>query len=66
MDSVTSVVIGNASSADACTVQGAASMSVLRKALNTQAAGAAQLMASLQQPPLATSGSVGTQPNALA
>jgi hypothetical protein len=66
MNSVTNAVIGNASSADAGTVQGSASVSVLRKALNAEAAGVAQLLASLHQPPLATSGSVGTQLNAFA
>ncbi len=64
MDSITSAVIGNASAADMGTVQGSASVSVLKKALNAQAAGVAQLIASVPQPSLATSGSLGTQLNA--
>lgn len=66
MNSVNSVTVTNASSADLSTVQGAASVSVMKKALNAQAAGAAQLIASLPQPALATSGSVGTQVNTFA
>ena len=66
MDSITSAVIGNASAADMGTVQGSASVSVLKKALNAQAASVAQLIASVPQPPLATSGTVGTKLNAFA
>ncbi len=66
MDSVKSATVKNASSANLSSVQGAASVSVLKKALNAQAAGAAQLIASLPQPPLASSGSVGTKVNTFA
>jgi hypothetical protein len=55
-----------ASTADAGTVQGAAAVSVLRKALHLQAASAAQLIAALPQPALATSGTLGTQVNTFA
>jgi len=66
MDSVNSATVNNASSADLGTVQGAASVSVLKKALAVQAAGAAQLIASLPQPALAASGPVGTRVNTFA
>ena len=66
MDSITSALIGNVSAADLGTVRGSASVSVFKKALNAQAAGVAQLIASVPQPPLATSGLVGTQLNAFA
>jgi hypothetical protein len=41
-------------------------MSVLKKALSAQSAGVAQLIASLTQPALATSGSLGTHVNSVA
>ena len=66
MDVIISALTGNASAADLGTVQGSASVSVLRKALNAQAAGVAQLLASAQQPALATSGALGTQLHAIA
>lgn len=66
MDSVNSAIVTTASSADLSTVQGNASVSVLRKALNAQAAGAAQLLAALPPPVLASSGTVGTQLNTFA
>ena len=66
MDSLSVAIVGNASSADLGTVQGAASMSVLKKALSAQSAGVAQLIASLTQPALATSGSLGTHVNSVA
>jgi hypothetical protein len=59
--------VGNASSATPGTVGQAAGMFVLRKALETQAAGAVALISSLPQPPaLATEGSLGTQLNTYA
>ena len=66
MDSVNSATVTSASSADLSTVQGNASVSVLKKALDVQAAGAAQLIASLPQPALATSGALGTKVNTFA
>jgi Putative motility protein len=66
MDSVNSATVTNASSADLSTIKGTASVSVLKKALDAQAAGAAQLIASLPQPALATSGTVGTKVNTFA
>lgn len=66
MDSVNSATVNNASSANLSTAQDSASVSVLKKALNAQAAAVSQLMASLPQPALATSGSVGTQLNTFA
>lgn len=66
MDPVSSAVTHNASSATAGSVQGAAAMLVLKKALNAQAAGVAQLVQALPQPALATSGTLGTQVNTFA
>ena len=66
MDPVSSAVTHNASSATTGSVQGAAAMLVLKKALNAQAAGVAQLVQTLPQPALATSGTLGTQVNTFA
>ena len=66
MESVNSATVANASSADLGTVQGAASITVLKKALDAQASTAAQLIEALPQPALATSGTVGTQLNTYA
>jgi len=67
MDMLSNVSVASASSADLGTVQGAASLMVLKKALNAQEATAAQLIAGLPQAqPLATSGSVGTLVNTFA
>ena len=66
MDSVNSLIVANASSASLSNIQGTASMMVLKKALDTQAAGAAQLIDSLPQTSLATSGTVGTRVNTFA
>ena len=66
MDSVSSATVTNASSADLGTIQGSASLSVLKKALDQQVASAAQLIAAVPQPGLATSGSVGTKVNTYA
>ena len=44
-------------------MQAAASVLVLKKALDMQASSATQLIASLPQPALATSGTLGTQVN---
>ncbi len=66
MNAVDSTLITNASSASLGSVQGAASVSVLKKAMNAQASSAAQLIEALPQPALATSGTVGTRVNAVA
>ena len=66
MESVNNATVSRASSADLGTVQGAASVSLLKKALTMQSAAAMQLLASVPQVPLATSGSVGTQVNTFA
>ena len=69
MDSITGATVANASSADLGTVQGSAAVSVLKKALHQQVSSVAQLIQSLPQPPqppLATSGPVGTQVNTFA
>ncbi|MBL0090638.1 MAG: putative motility protein [Ideonella sp.] len=66
MDPVSSATISNASSADPGTVQGAAAMSVLKQALNLQAASALQLIQALPQAQLATSGQLGTRLDAYA
>lgn len=66
MDAVSSSTVAAAANADLGTVQGSAAVSVLKKALNLQAATAATLIESLPQPPLATSGAVGTRVNTFA
>jgi hypothetical protein len=59
--------VNNASNADLGSVQGTASMLVLRKALDVQAAGAITLLNALpRQPALATEGSVGRNLNTFA
>lgn len=59
--------VGNASAATPGSVGSAASLSVLRTALDTQAAGAAALIAALpQQPALATEGALGRNINTYA
>ena len=66
MDSINSATVTNASSANLGTVQGAASVLVLRKSMDQQASAAAQLIAALPQPALETSGSLGTKVNTFA
>lgn len=68
MNSLSNTVVANAGAADLGTVQGAASLMVLKKALHAQEGTAAQLISALPptQPALATSGSVGTQLNTFA
>ncbi|MFG6455360.1 putative motility protein [Roseateles sp. BYS96W] len=64
---VVSTATTNASSGDLGTAQGAASILVLKKALDVQASGAIALLnAPPQQPPLATEGSVGRNVNTYA
>lgn len=69
MDALSLSAVNNASSADLSTVQGAAAVSVMKKAMNLQAASTLQLIQSVAQPAqpaLASSGSLGTQFNAFA
>lgn len=66
MDSVNSAIVTSASSADLSTIQGTASVLVMKKALDAQASGAMQLIAALPQPALATSGTMGTKVNTFA
>jgi hypothetical protein len=66
MDAMSLSAVNNASSADLSTVQGNAAVSVMKKAMNLQAASTAQLIQSIPQPALASSGSVGTQVNTFA
>lgn len=66
MDALSGATVANASAADLGTVQGSAAVSVLKKALHQQAASVEQLIQSLPQPALATSGAVGTQLNTFA
>jgi hypothetical protein len=66
MDAMSLNTVNNASSADLSTVQGNAAVSVMKKAMNLQAASTAQLIQSIPQPALASSGSLGTQVNAFA
>lgn len=63
MEAVSSATVSNASTADPGAVSGAASLLVLKKALNMQASAAAQLIQALPQPALATAGSLGTKVN---
>ena len=66
MDAMSLSAVNNASSADLSTVQGAAAVSVMKKAMNLQAAATAQLLQSVAQPALAATGNLGTQVNAFA
>ncbi|MEO6279286.1 YjfB family protein [Roseateles sp.] len=61
-----SAVVGNASAAVLGTVQGSASLSILRKSMDLQESTAAQLLQALPQPALATSGTLGTRLNTYA
>lgn len=66
MDGVTSSAVSGASSSTPGSVQGAASVLVLKKALDMQAASATRLIESLPQPALASSGTLGTKLNTYA
>ncbi|MDY0746362.1 putative motility protein [Paucibacter sp. R3-3] len=67
MNLLSNVSVAGASSADLGTVQGSASLLVLKKALDAQETTATQLISALPQAqPLATSGSVGTLVNTFA
>ncbi|WP_128003488.1 putative motility protein [Piscinibacter defluvii] len=66
MSSASPAAVNAASNANLASVQGTASVLVLKKALDTQVAGAVQLVQSLPQPALATSGALGTRVNTYA
>jgi hypothetical protein len=67
MNTLTNVTVANASAADPATVQGTASLLMLKKAMEAQESTAAQLISALPlQPALAASGAVGTQLNTFA
>jgi hypothetical protein len=66
MDPISSTAASSASTASAGSVQGAAALSVLKKALNLQAQSASQLLDTLPTPALAISGSLGTLVNTYA
>lgn len=62
-----SAAVNSASNGTPGTVQSAASVLVLRKALDMQAAGAVELLNALPQPPaLATQGNIGRNINTFA
>lgn len=66
MDAVSRSTVSTASNADLGTVQGAAAMLMLKKSMDAQSTTAAQLIATLPQPALATAGHLGTQVNTYA
>ncbi|MDE2396936.1 MAG: YjfB family protein [Burkholderiales bacterium] len=63
MDPISSTALGGASSSDPASE---ASVLVLKKAINLQAANSLQLLQALPQPALASSGNLGTQVNTFA
>ncbi|MBU6260828.1 MAG: putative motility protein [Burkholderiales bacterium] len=66
MNPVSSATVVNASNADPGTVQGSAAISVLKRAIDSQAQGAAQLIAALPQPAPVAAGSPGALLNVYA
>ena len=66
VSSAQSALVNTASAATPGTVQGAAALSVLKQSMKAQENAAAQLIAALPQPALATSGGVGTTINTYA
>lgn len=70
MDLTNTTLVSNAGSASPGSVQNAAQMMVLKKAIHLQAQGVMELLGSLppqpQQPALASSGPLGTRLNAYA
>lgn len=59
MEALSASLVNRASAAPMGTVQAAASVSVLKQALDAQAASTLQLLQSLPQPSLAPSGNLG-------
>jgi short-subunit dehydrogenase len=67
MDLANTALVNNAGSATPGSVQSAAQMMVLKKAINLQAQGVMELLSSVPaQPALANSGHLGTRLNAYA
>lgn len=66
MNGISSATVASASAADPGTVQGAASIFVLKRAIDSQAQGAEQLIASLPQPSPVAPGSPGSLLNVYA
>jgi hypothetical protein len=66
MNAASSSIVDAASGSSPGTVQGAAAVSVLKKALDLQSSMSAQLIDALPQPALASAGTVGTQINTFA
>ena len=66
VQSVSAALVNQASSAPVGSVQAAASISVLKQAMQQQANSAMQLLQALPQATLASSGSLGTQVNTYA
>jgi hypothetical protein len=60
MDPVSPAAVGYASTASPATIQGAGAVSVLKAAVQQQAASAAQRVQALPQPGLVSSGFLGT------
>jgi len=68
MDSVSNATVSKASNADPGSVQGTASLLMLKKSLEIQSSAAAQMIATLrvEQPKLSTGGNLGTKVNTFA
>ena len=66
MDINTTSLINNLHGSQAGSVQASAQLLVLKKAMSLQGQGAMELLASVQPPPLATSGNLGTKLNVFA
>jgi hypothetical protein len=66
MNGISSATVNNASSGDLSSVQGQAAVSVLKSAMNQQAASTMQLLSSLPQAAPASMPGMGTHVNAVA
>ncbi len=66
MSAVSAAAVSNVSNAELGSVQAAAAVAVLKKALQAQASSAAALIEALPEPALATSGTLGTRLNTFA
>jgi hypothetical protein len=66
MSGISCSTVNNASAGDMNTVQGQAAVSVLKTAMNQQAAATMQLLASLPQAPAASMPGMGVHVNAVA
>ena len=63
---LTNAIVNTASAMSRSETANAVQVHVLKKALDSEASAAATLLQALPQPPLATSGSLGTQVNTYA